>query len=208
MNEAAMTFVELVSAVRSRNPKAEQELFTRCKKYFNANVSILPHFDNSVSDDIFQESYLLIWTEIQNAKIFVKDGVLCRRKDDGKAAKMTCSLTSFMMAIARNKQFKHLRLEGPALFVNIEGKNFLGDELDNDEVQEKERKLQLVDEAIVNMSSSCKEILTLYYVKGFSLEKILEIRPENTSKDGLKTRKSKCLSILKSNLKTKMSYDR
>ena len=64
MNEAAMTFVELVSAVRSRNPKAEQELFTRCKKYFNANVSILPHFDNSVSDDIFQESYLLLTSSL------------------------------------------------------------------------------------------------------------------------------------------------
>lgn len=208
MSVAELTFVELVEAVHTGNMIAEKELFNRCYKYFFGKASVLPHLDSDVAEDIFQETFLLIWTEIRNGKIFVRDGVLCRRREDNTAAKMTCSLTSFMMAIARNKQYKYLRSEGPALFVNIEGKNFLGDDLDSYEVQEKERKQQMIDDAIANMSTSCKEILTLYYVKGLSLEQILGQRSENISKDGLKTSKSKCLSKLKSNLKSKMSYER
>ena len=207
MSVADMSFADLVEAVHSRNVAAEQEFFNRCHKYFSGNSSILPHLDSGAADDLFQESFLLIWTEIRNGKIFVKDGSVCRRREDGKAAKMTCSLTSFMMAIARNKQYKYLRSNGPALFVNIEGKNFMGDELNIEEAQEKERRHQMVDEAIGNLSAGCKEILTLFYVKGLSLKQILEQRSENTSKDGLKTSKSKCLSKLKSNLKSSRFYE-
>ena len=41
-----------------------------------------------------------------------------------------------------------------------------------------------------------KEILTLFYFKKKSLDEILAIRQENSTKDGLKTAKSKCMRQL------------
>jgi len=60
-----------------------------------------------------------------------------------------------------------------------------------------EMKTRIVDECIARMSPSCVEILTMFYYKGMGLDEILAARGENTSKDGLKTAKNKCLKTLK-----------
>ena len=54
------------------------------------------------------------------------------------------------------------------------------------------------------MPPRCLEILTLFYVKGKSLDEILEIRKDkNTSKVGLKSAKYKCMNALRERV-TKM----
>ena len=58
-------------------------------------------------------------------------------------------------------------------------------------------KDRIVDECIARMSPSCIDILTMFYYKDMSLDEILAAREENTSKDGLKTAKNKCLNTLK-----------
>ena len=157
-------------------------------------------------DDIFQDSFLVIWTEIQNGKIFTKDGFLARINKYGEAARMTCSLDSFLMTIARNRHFKELRNEGPAILVDIDGHSFCGEAVET-ETSDKERRMQVIDDELDKLSHHCKEILTLFYVKRMSLEQILVSRPENTSKDGLKTSKSKCLRQLKTNVVRWISYE-
>lgn len=191
-----MTYEALTAAVHRKEPEAEAELFKKCRKYFMDNKGIMKYLRSDVADDVFQEAFLVIWTEIQNGKIFVNEGKLARIKSDGKAARMNCALPSFLMAIAKNIYLKIVRHEGPAMLVDIEGKDFMGDAIDY-EPMESEIQRMAVDDAMESLSAHCREILTLFYVKGLSLEQILVIRPENSSKDGLKTSKSKCLKQLK-----------
>lgn len=200
------SIIELVDAVRHRDASAEMTLYERCYKYFKEKVAMFPYLRSGQIDDIFQDSFLVIWTEIQNGKIFTKDGCLARINKYGEATKMTCSLDSFLMAIARNRHLKELRTDGPAVLVDIDGRTFCGDEVDN-ETSEKERRMQAIDDELAKLSDRCREILTMFYVKRMSLEQILAKRPENNSKDGLKTSKSKCLRQLKTNVGKWMAYE-
>lgn len=200
------SMVELVDAVRRRDGVAEMTLYERCYKYFKEKSAMLPYLRTEHMDDIFQDSFLVIWTEIQNGKIFTKDGFLARINKYGEAARMTCSLDSFLMTIARNRHFKELRNEGPAILVDIDGHSFCGEAVET-ETSDKERRMQVIDDELDKLSHHCKEILTLFYVKRMSLEQILVSRPENTSKDGLKTSKSKCLRQLKTNVVRWISYE-
>ena len=70
------------------------------------------------------------------------------------------------------------------------------DELLSYDDADKELKHQVVDDCVANLPARCKEILTLFYFKKKSLDEILQIRQENTSKDGLKSAKSKCMRQL------------
>ncbi len=200
------TIVDIVDAVHRRDSAAEMMLYERCYKYFKEKAAMLPYLRKEQSDDIFQESFLVIWTEIQNGKIFTKDGFLVRINKYGEAARMTCSLDSFLMAIARNLHLKGLRKDGPGVFVDIDDRVFSGELVDVD-TSERESRMQAIDDQLAKLSERCREILTMFYVKGLSLEQILVNRPENTSKDGLKTSKSKCLKQLKSNVERWMAYE-
>ena len=65
---------------------------------------------------------------------------------------------------------------------------------DEDPDVEKDR---IVSQCLLSLPKSCLEILTMFYYEKKSLEQILEERPENNSYDGLKSRKSKCMTNLK-----------
>lgn len=197
---------ELVDGVRCRDGAAEMVLYEKCYKYFKGKVAMFPYLRPERVDDVFQDSFLVIWTEIQNGRIFIKDGCLSRINKYGEASKMTCSLDSFLMAIAKNRHLKELRTDGPSVLVDIDGKAICGEPVDVD-VTEKERKMQAIDDELAKLSNHCREILTLFYVKRMSLEQIMMSRSENTSKDGLKTSKSKCLRQLKTNVVRCMSYE-
>jgi hypothetical protein len=101
---------------------------------------------------------------------------------------------------------KEMRTDGPAILVDIDGRAFCGEPVDV-EMSDRESRMQVIDDELAKMSQRCREILTLFYVKKMSLEQILMNRSENTSKDGLKTSKSKCLKQLKTNVVRWMSYE-
>ena len=61
-------------------------------------------------------------------------------------------------------------------------------------------KDRIVSQCLLALPKSCLEILTLFYYERKSLEEILAARPENNTYNGLKTRKSKCISNLKKHI--------
>lgn len=200
-----MTWPELVEAVSKGDYDSEYELYKRCHDYFQEKSGLMPYLRSDVAEDVFQDSFLVVWTEIQNGKICIKDGKIARVDYTGKVSYMTCSLNTYLMAIIRNKYYKGLRREGPAVLVDLDSsKEIIGESVDC-KVSEKELRMQIIDDELEKMSDRCREILTMFYVKGLQLEQILERRSENTSKDGLKTSKSKCLKQLQNNAKRRMS---
>ena len=61
---------------------------------------------------------------------------------------------------------------------------------------------QIVANCVFDLPPRCKEILTMFYYDGMSLDEIIQARGEkNTSKNGLKTGKYKCMETLKSKVK-------
>ena len=59
-------------------------------------------------------------------------------------------------------------------------------------------KRRVVDECFQNISPRCIEILTLFYYEEKSLDEILLLRQDkNSSKNGLKTAKNKCMNTLR-----------
>ena len=194
----AYSDIEVVEGLQRRDAKVEEWFYRAAKRYFDSCFNEV-FFDKDRKQEIFQTSFIKLWTEIEDKRIKTVDGVVCRQQRNGTYEPMTCSLTTFLMAFART-EFRELVRD-----VNESGWNEVYDpavhdamfaiEGECDDVDE--MKTRIVDECIARMSPSCVEILTMFYYKGMGLDEILAARGENTSKDGLKTAKNKCLKTLK-----------
>ena len=110
---------------------------------------------------------------------------------------MTCSLTTFLMAFAKNEYRELTRKVKEDSYADVF--EVLGDAYtigDNEDVEE--LKNRIVDQCIQQVSPNCIEILTMFYYKDMSLDEILEQRKDkNSSKNGLKTAKNKCMNTLR-----------
>lgn len=184
---------QFVQQIRSGDRKAEREFYEYCYEYcIRAQGG-----DDYLSMDRFQDAFLQIWTEIQDGRIFLVKGVIWRQpKTKGaEAAPMSCSLRSFIVDICKKQAAKEKR--GPVVIITTTIRDIKDDDYEAFAREDEEEKLRIVHASIEEMSAHCREILTLYYVKGLSLEQIMQKRDAHMSKDGLKSSKSKCLQRLR-----------
>lgn len=195
---------EIVTGLQARKRHVEEWFYKHAKTYFMDKFNDV-FFDQEQKETIFQESFVRLWTQIEDKKIFVKENRIWRLQRNSFAQPMTCSLNTFLFAIAKN-EYRELVRSNKIVFVED-----YFDKADNNcielpqmEEDEKDVKNRIVDECIQMMPPRCLEILTLFYVKGKSLDEILEIRKDkNTSKVGLKSAKYKCMNALRERV-TKM----
>ena len=195
---------EVVTGLQARKRHVEEWFYKHAKTYFMDKFNDV-FFDQEQKETIFQESFVRLWTQIEDKKIFVKENRIWRMQRNGFAQPMTCSMNTFLFAIAKN-EYRELVRSNKIVFVedyfNKADNNCI--ELPQMEEDEKDMKNRIVDECIQMMPPRCLEILTLFYVKGKSLDEILEIRKDkNTSKVGLKSAKYKCMNALRERV-TKM----
>lgn len=179
--------------IRSGNRHAERDFFDYCYEY----CMRAQEGDLFFSQDRFQDALIQIWTEIQDGRIFLRDGKIWRQpKSKGAvAAPMSCSLRSFIIDICKKQAAKESR--NPIVVITTSFRDPTDEDYDSFEREEEELKLQIIHACIEEMSAHCRDILTLYYVEGLSLEKIMLKRNAHVSKDGLKSSKSKCLQRLR-----------
>lgn len=189
--------VQTVLELQYRNEMIERNFYRRCYAYFMDHLSaVFGHKEGAKSpEDIFQEAFLALWTEIDSKKIHVRDGKLCRYNKAGESHCMTANLFTYLMAIARFKYYELLREE--LFFADVEAKDVpVG-------VVDEAPELDALDVArltVEDMPPRCREILTMFYCENKSLEEILLLRGGNTSKDGVKSAKSKCLAQFKTRM--------
>lgn len=161
-------------------------------------------FKQDIKEDIFQQSFIKLWTEIDTGKIFADDYHGVSRIDrNGNARRLTCSLTTFLIDIAKNDYRDWLRSDHLTLEEDFESFAHMNEIATSVVFDESDDSLleQIVSQCMLELPNRCKEILTLFYYQGLSLDEILAIRKENISKDGLKTGKYKCMELLKSKAK-------
>lgn len=197
---------EIVIGLQNRNRKIEEWFYKKAQTYYNNHFNEI-FFDKDRKQEIFQTAFLKLWTEISNGKISVKEGSLSRQQATGQYKEMTCNLTTFLMAFAKNENRELLRNcheDGKTiLFDNAVSEIYVSFDEEDDI---KSQQIRIVDDCIQSLSPHCVEILTLFYYKGKSLDEILEIRKgKNENKNGLKSAKTKCMATLKERTRDKFA---
>ncbi len=197
--------VEYVLQIQNKNEKVTEHFYHAALKYFKESYKVVFSREDLMYD-IFQQSFVKLWTEIETKKIFVKeeDGKLYRFDRYGNVRMLTCNLKTFLIDIAKNDYRSWLRNDHLTLEDDFESFAHMMEVKSAVLVDESTETLQeqIVNSCILELPPRCKEILTMFYYKGMSLDEIIVARGEkNISKNGLKTGKYKCMEYLKAKVK-------
>lgn len=198
------TDAEYVRLIQDKHDKVTEEFYHLARRYLKKSYrSVFSRMD--LMEDIFQQSFVKLWTEIETGKIFVGENKELFRYDrNGNIRKLTCSLNTFLIDIAKNDYRSWLRNDRLTLeddfesFAHMEEvKSVVWGEESAETLRE-----QIVNSCILELPPRCKEILTMFYYQGMTLDEIIIARGEkNISKNGLKTSKYKCMESLKAKVR-------
>ena len=191
---------EVVEGLQSRNRTVEEWFYKTAKRYFDEHFNEV-FFDKDRKQEIFQAAFLKLWMEIDNHRIQLADKTVSRQQANGEYKPLTCTLTTFLMAFAKTEHRELVRSSHEEFLPEVGDTTVFATApvtvFDHEEDVEL-LKNRIVDECISQMPPRCLEILTLFYYEGKSLNEIMNIRQEkNSSKNGLKTAKNKCMNTLR-----------
>ena len=197
--------LEYVLQIQNKNERVTERFYHAAWKYFKESYKAVFSRED-LMDDIFQQSFVKLWTEIETKKIFIneEDGKLYRFDRYGNVRMLTCNLKTFLIDIAKNDYRSWLRNDRLTLKDDFESVAHMMEVKYAVVVDESVETLQeqIVNSCVLELPPRCKEILTMFYYKGMSLDEIIEARSEkNISKNGLKTGKYKCMETLKAKVK-------
>jgi RNA polymerase sigma factor (sigma-70 family) len=128
-----------------------------------------------------------------------QDAIVALRENalKGKLNNLQSNLSTYLFAIAKNKIYRVHREKSKLSFdegLTLDEKNI---EIDVDLFDKKLTNEQIVlRKWLPQLGERCKEILNLYYYKGFNLDEITQIL-NYSNKQVLKSQKSRCLKKLK-----------
>lgn len=202
------TDMEVVNGLQQRVRKVEEWFYRTAKRYYDTHFNEV-FFDLDQKQEIFQTAFLKLWTEIQNRKIIITNGIMYRQQRSGEYLPMNCKLMTFLFTFAKNEYREvvrnaHLNFTEEVLDTQEYG-NVMAVFVDEDDIDA--QKNRIIDDCLQELSPNCLELLTLFYYENKSLDEIMELRREkNSSKDGLKTAKNKCLNTLRN--KVTIEYQR
>lgn len=197
-----LTDQDIIAGIIARDQSVERRFYFDCQRYFMEKHKAVFEFSSASRQplDLFQESFLKLWTEIQSQHIFVSGGKVFRISRNGIPKPMKATLHTYLMAVARYKNLELLREDD--IFATATDQTEPLD-IDSDDHEMTIDGIALME--VSAMSRRCREILTMFYVEGKSLDEILEARPENKSKNGLKSSKTKCMATLKERISTRLN---
>lgn len=195
--------------IQKRNERVTESFYYECKQYFMSFYKTV-FAREDIRDDIFQQSFVKLWTEIESKRIFIDNSGNIHRHDRyGNIRRMSCSMKTFLLDIAKNDYRDWIRKDKLVMVADIENAAYLMEVKSMERQEETPEAIQkrIVASCISDLPPRCKEILTMFYYDGMSLNEIIVARREkNISKNGLKTGKYKCMETLKS--KVRSMYNR
>lgn len=187
-----------VEGLVRKDPVVQRDFYVSCMKYFNEHYRGVLFAADSDKDDIFQDTFITLWENIENGKIRLIDGELV-----GKGGQpFRGSLYTYMMSIARVKNLERARDDSKepnydSLTADDKRANEPADTDGWYNDSEDLDMLSIISDCIAGMSTGCSEILTKFYIEKKKLDDILSEMKSYSSKDALKTAKNKCLSRLR-----------
>lgn len=191
------TDIQIIEAYQNGDKKIQQFWYDKCRSQFGKGTSNYGGLTDYDRDDLFQDSFIILWEKMESHQIYLLNGTVHVKSKKGDS--IIPDMLGYFMRIVKNKYLEMFHGGKYVIPINevvtSSDDNFF-EELywDEDPDVEKDR---IVSQCLLSLPKSCLEILTMFYYEKKSLEQILEERPENNSYDGLKSRKSKCMTNLK-----------
>ena len=139
------------------------------------NYALRYELDRDELEDIFQDSVIAVYQNLVIKKVVLKNS----------------SLKTYLYGIGKNMIYSRFKkkINTVAVIDNLT----VEEEYFEEEISEEQK---LLAKHFSNLSESCKQILKLFYYRGFTVKEIVEVtdyKDENT----VKSHKSRCLKGLK-----------
>ncbi|WP_296380149.1 sigma-70 family RNA polymerase sigma factor [Winogradskyella sp.] len=176
-----MTDKAVIEALKNRDQNALKQIYSNNRLAFIGFAKKYP---------IAREDVIDIY---QDAIIALRDNAVNGTIDDLKSELKTYlfSIGKYMIYNKVKQQNKLHLVEDRSHFINKEIE--LSVNTYNNELTDKQKQLQT---AFKTLGQKCKDVLTLFYYRGFDLEEIMKELNYNT-KDVVKSQKSRCLKTLR-----------
>ena len=200
--------IEVIVGLQNHDKNVEKWFFNSFSSYFNLHFNQI-FFDEDKRREIFQTAIIKLWTEIENKTIYVVEDKVCRISKREGRREMTASLETFMMCFAKNEFRELLRnIKEDNLEEILRSGKYVETPEDSQDDFSAEFLIQVVDDCIGRLSKNCVEIITMFYYEKKTLDEIMELRGgQNSSKDGLKTAKNKCMGFLRGNVRQQLKLN-
>lgn len=156
-------------------------LFELYKPSFIAYLLKNHALDEDTVEDIYQESFIILYKHIQTGKL--------------KELK-TATLKSYLFGIGKNKALAHFERRKKQDQVNITELSVF---LDTNDSEEWIAKQETVRKVVQEMGDPCKQVLSLYYWEQKKMQEIAEIMKYKNSQVA-KNKKHNCAQKLKTTL--------
>ena len=95
----------LVAGMYDKDRKIQSELYAYCSKYFWANYRGVFFADEESATEIFQNTFIAMWENIERRKIYVSDGRVMGKNNEP----LSGSILTYFMGIARIKYLEWVR---------------------------------------------------------------------------------------------------
>lgn len=194
----------LVAGMYDKNRKIQSELYAYCSQYFWANYRGVFFANEQAAKEIFQNTFVAMWENIERRKIYVSEGRVMGKNNEP----LSGSILTYFMGIARIKYLEWGREHPP--YVDLDAEN--GGKTKNERFDaqqyinmlydlEDNKMLDIIADVISHMSERCRVILSKFYYEKKDLDTILLEIPTIDSKNALKTKKHKCMESLRTSAK-------
>lgn len=199
------TDLEYISGIKYES--IQRDLANVCFNYYLSCYKKVVHTD-SWKMDIFQDSFSELWLELTEGDLYISNSNEIYHKiwKTGESRKLECSLLTYFMSIAKNIYLAKFITKREISMTDwqsmrdnsVENQNedLYSLKIAKDTVPANNLKDVIVGNSIDSMSNRCRQILTLFYWEALSLDEILARIDDISTKDALKTKKSKCMATL------------
>ncbi|MCM1108922.1 MAG: hypothetical protein NC388_07690 [Clostridium sp.] len=204
LRPASYSDTAYVEGVARRNPIVQRDFYIYCKTYFDTHYRGVFFASDHDKQDIFHNTYITLWENIERGRIRVRDGILIGRDDKPFQG----SLLTYMMGIGKLKYREWVRTTKREPGLNdcptdngTEHPEATGPQVWTNEDTEPDM-LETISDCVAVMQERCRQILTKFYYENKRLDIMLSELPTYKSKDALKSNKNRCLNLLKTSVTT------
>jgi RNA polymerase sigma factor (sigma-70 family) len=168
----------IVSEIRKNNEVALRELY---KTHYPMVLNLICSNSGTEQEakDVYQEAVIAFYEKLQQQNFM-----------------LTCRIKTYLYAVSRRLWLKRLaekkRYHGKIEETDV----FAGIEEEMTDIEEKEKKFQVMSRSLDGLGEPCRSIIEDFYVKDHSMEQISN-KFGYTNADNAKNQKYKCLQRLK-----------
>lgn len=156
----------------------------------------------------YRESFINFAKKFSSSKEDVLDSyqdaiiILQEKAIRGELNNLKCSLKTYLFSLGKYILYEKNRKKSKTFMIIKEDEDY--NYIKTTEVffnENLNKNQKLLEKAFSSLGKRCKEILTLFYYRGYSIEEIVEaLQYEN--KNVVKSQKSRCIKQIKDKIKT------